>query len=164
MIIIIFGLPGTGKSYFGKRLAEHLGLVYINSDRIRKRLQLSGKYGSEEKKSVYEQMLNTTEEQVQQHKGVILDATFSDHSYIQKVKNLAQRHEIPTRLIEMVADEKVIIERVRKTRPYSEADYEVYKKMKANYEAIDETHLILDTSQTTDDQLIQEAIKYLYHD
>ena len=53
MIIVIFGLPGTGKSYFGERLAKQLDIVYMNSDRIRQALQLQGKYGPEEKNQVY---------------------------------------------------------------------------------------------------------------
>jgi len=35
MIIIVFGLPGSGKSYFASKLAERINARYINSDVIR---------------------------------------------------------------------------------------------------------------------------------
>lgn len=164
MLIVIFGLPGTGKSFVGERLAERLGIIYINSDRLRQEMQLMRKYGSEEKQLVYQQMLHKAEKCLRQGKDVLLDATFSQRAYLHKAKALAQQYNTSCKFIEMVANEKVIRERVSQSRKYSEADYEVYKKMKENYEATEEAHLVLDTSAAKTDHLIQQASEYLYHD
>ncbi|SFP80598.1 hypothetical protein SAMN05444277_10244 [Parafilimonas terrae] len=34
MIVIIAGLPGSGKSYFAGRIAQMLSVAYINNDKI----------------------------------------------------------------------------------------------------------------------------------
>lgn len=164
MIIVILGLPGTGKSYLAERLAKQLGIAYFSSDRTRQQLQLQGKYDSDEKSRVYTQLLNDTEGQLALGKDVILDATFSDRFYLQQVKNLAQKYTNSIKLIEMVADEEVIRSRVSQSRKYSEADFEVYKKVKEKYDTIYEAHLVLDSSQSNIEQLIQKATKYLYYD
>ena len=36
MILIIFGLPGTGKSYLSEQMAEKTEAVWLNTDKIRK--------------------------------------------------------------------------------------------------------------------------------
>ena len=36
MIVIVFGLPGSGKSYFASHLASMINADYINSDKVRR--------------------------------------------------------------------------------------------------------------------------------
>jgi predicted kinase len=44
MTVIVFGLPGSGKSYFATRLAELLNASYISSDQLRMQLYAKRTY------------------------------------------------------------------------------------------------------------------------
>ena len=57
MVIIVCGLPGSGKSYFAERLAKKIDADYVNSDRLRKELFPSRTYSDREKATVYWRMV-----------------------------------------------------------------------------------------------------------
>lgn len=164
MLLIIFGLPGTGKSYFAEHLAHDLNWDYINSDRVRNELNMSGRYNPQDKQKIYEYLFDEAEKVIQQKQNIIIDATFSDPEHLKKAKAMAQQYGSGYKLIEMKADEATIKERVGKERKYSEAGFEVYKKIKSEYETINEPHLILDTSNTSVEKLIAKAKQYLNYD
>jgi hypothetical protein len=48
VFIVVSGLPGTGKSYFCRRLAERTPLIILESDAMRKALFPSPVYSTEE--------------------------------------------------------------------------------------------------------------------
>ncbi|MEK6477934.1 ATP-binding protein [Catalinimonas sp. 4WD22] len=164
MLLIIFGLPGSGKSYFGEHLADNLNWEYINSDRVRKEFKMRGKYDPQDKQKVYEYMFEEAEKVIKQKKNIIIDATFSDPGHLKRAKALAQQLGTDYKLIEMKADEATIKARVSKERKYSEAGFEVYQKIKSEYETVNEPHLILDTSNTSVENLIAKAKQYLNYD
>jgi predicted kinase len=76
MIVIVFGLPGSGKSYFASRLAKAINARYVNSDKVRKENFEKRIYSDQEKKAVYDKMLEQMKESVKQKKNLVLDATF----------------------------------------------------------------------------------------
>ena len=76
MIIIIFGLPGSGKSYFASKLAKKLKAKYVSSDVIRNQLFNVKDYTLDEKKKVYSEMIREMKRAIQQNANIILDATF----------------------------------------------------------------------------------------
>ena len=76
MVVIVFGLPGSGKSYFASRLARIVRADYINSDRVRKEMLARRTYSNQEKEIVYNKMLATLKEDQEQNRNVVLDATF----------------------------------------------------------------------------------------
>jgi predicted kinase len=65
MIIIVMGLPGSGKSYFAQRLAITINADYISSDRVRKTMMSSRTYSTKEKLLVYDEMLSQMQLAVQ---------------------------------------------------------------------------------------------------
>ena len=76
MVVFVFGLPGTGKSYFASRLAKMIDASYVNSDRVRKELFAQRAYSDHEKKVVYDTMLVKTKEAIAMGQNLVLDATF----------------------------------------------------------------------------------------
>src|SRR5664279_5603890 len=76
MVVIVFGLPGSGKSYFASGLARIVRADYINSDRVRKEILAQRTYSKQEKETVYNKMLATMKEDQEQNRNVVLDATF----------------------------------------------------------------------------------------
>ncbi len=161
MIILVLGLPGCGKSYFAERLAEKIGAEYVNSDRLRKALFPKRTYSEDEKRKVYEVMLNKMEGAIAQNNYLVLDATFHKAStrepFISKSKgNL--------RFIEIQVEEKIVRERLKKSRPFSEADFEVYHLLQKEWEPLLKSHLTLQSTNDNIEIMLQKAMEYLKDD
>ena len=161
MIVVVFGLPGTGKSYFACRLAEKLNAEYVSSDQIRFSMIKNRKYNKEEKMHVYRKMLVLTESLVNKKKHVILDGTFYKEEIRQMFLSLALSLKVKIFFIEVTAEDWLVKKRVEKKRAGSEADYDVYLKIKKLFEPMDSKHLMLESTQTNIENMLQKAIQSL---
>ncbi len=160
MVMMILGLPGSGKSYFAERLAKKLNADYVNSDRVRKEMYATRNYSPDEKESVYNEMLARMKESAQQNRHVVLDGTFHKSDNRKRfVKEMEEKGGIY--FMEIQADEKVIRKRLKKERRYSEADFEVYKFIREHNEPLTEPHLLLQSTDDNIDDMIQKASTYL---
>ena len=159
MVIIIFGLPGSGKSFFASRFAKVINAVYINSDKVRKETFEKSAYSDQEKKAVYDKMLEQMRAFVQQNENVVLDANFHKKNirniFVEEMKDKGGIF-----FIEIQSDENIIRERLKRPRPYSDADFDVYKITSQQNEPLDEPHLILKSTDSIH-EMIQKAIEYL---
>ena len=160
-LILVMGLPGSGKTYFASRLAQKLKCSHYNSDRIRKTYDRDPSYKESDKSKVYDLMFQRVCSELQEGFTVIVDATFSKGEYRSPYLNYCKEQEIPVRIFLLKAKESVIEERVSNPRPDSDADYQVYKKIKAEFEPCKEPYLSLYTDRYEVDFLIQTAIDYL---
>lgn len=160
MIVVVFGLPGSGKSYFASRLAKIINAGYINSDQLRKEMFKDRTYSEEEKAAVYKAMLEKMMGAMNQNRSLVLDATFHKNETRKLFIQEAERKD-GIFFIEVKADENIISERLKKERPYSEADLEVYKFIRQHYEPMNEPHLILESTNENVDNMLQKAVDYL---
>ena len=62
--------------------------------------------------------------------------------------------------VEITADEPVIKERVSKKREFSEADFDVYLKIKETFEPLEQDHLTLRVDQYTLEEMIERTKSY----
>lgn len=159
MVIIIFGLPGSGKSYFASRFAKVINAAYINSDKVRKETFEKSVYSDLQKKAVYDKMLEQMKLSVKQNKNVVLDATFHKEN-TRKTFAEEMKDKGGISFIEIQADENTIRERLKRPRPYSDADFEVYKIISQQNEPLNEPHLILKSTDNIN-EMIQTATDYL---
>lgn len=160
MVVLVIGLPGSGKSFFAARLAELTGAVYISSDRIRKALDLY--YTREEKLMVYDEMLRQAEEAATDGRQVVLDATFYTREIRDVFTQVLQELE-EVAFIEVVADEELIRERLKKPREDSDANFEVYREIKEEWEPLRDEHLVLRSTEENIDSMLDQAVEYLQH-
>jgi predicted kinase len=160
MIVIVFGLPGSGKSYFASRLAKMINARHVNSDKVRKEMFTERIYSEHEKKMVYNKMLELMKEAVQQNNDLVLDATFHRKETRQMLLEEMEDHD-EIIFIEIEADENIIRERVEKKRPFSEADFEVYKLISQQNEPLAEAHLVLKSTNDNINEMLERATKYL---
>ncbi|MBT8302438.1 MAG: ATP-binding protein [Maribacter sp.] len=160
MIVFVFGLPGTGKSYFASRLAKMIDASYVNSDRLRKDLFDLRTYASHEKKVVYETMLDKAKKALAMGQNLVLDATFHKKETRDAfMTQLSDQGEVY--YIELHAAESIIKERLKKSRPYSEADFEVYKLIQLQWEPFSREHLMLESTNTNIEEMLLKAAQYL---
>jgi predicted kinase len=160
MIVIVFGLPGSGKTYFASKLAAKIHGVHISSDHLRERLQRRVMYQEQPKMEVYHEML-TLMEKAAFRKNVVLDATF----YKEDIRNLfiekAKALKINLYFIEMRADESIIRERVSKKRKGTDADFDVYLRIKNTFQPFMGNHLILDSGREELNEMLNKAEQYI---
>lgn len=161
MLIMIAGLPGSGKSYFAEKLAAHLGAVYINSDQVRQTIHALGHYTDQDKLKIYEEMLRLATNSLKENKVVVVDTTFYRQSVRNLFFNLAKTLVVPVFFMEVFADEALVRERLKKPRKYSEADFKVYEKIKTAFEPIAEPHLRLQSNNENIGTMLNTAIQYI---
>lgn len=144
-LIMIVGLPGTGKTTFAKALQQHMGVKHLNSDMIREELGLRGRYTKEDKSKVYHELLNRTGNYLRNGKSVIVDATLYLEELRVPYRRLAGAVGCQVHWVEMKANPETIIKRTAEKRRYSEADFSIYEQIKRVYEPLEDEHLVLDT-------------------
>ncbi len=156
MIVIVFGLPGSGKSFFASRLAMELKCSYINSDQVRMKLFEERSYTEAEKKKVYDEILRMAKDAFLKGKGLVIDATY----YKQALREPYLK--IPNHFfIEIMAADLIIKERLAEPRTFSEADYSVHQQIKKEWEPLHENHLVIESTHTNIDDMLAKAKRYL---
>jgi len=161
VVTIVTGLPGSGKSYFASRLADLLGAAYIKSDEVRKQLLSKKTYSEKEKLSVYDVMLEKMKKLLIEKKDIVLDATFYKQAIRSKFLEAVKGKE-NSYLIEVKASVPLTRERLKIQRPDSDADFEVYKKIKKQWEPLKEEHLIIRSTNDNIREMLQKASDYLH--
>ena len=161
MIILVAGLPGSGKSYFASQLALKIDASYINSDLVRKALGTLGKYTFKDKLEVYSKMVSLAESSLRKGRPAIVDATF----YLQSTRNmfieLARKYASVIHMIVVYADEGLIKQRLSLPRKDSEADFSVYKQVKTEFEGLKFPHLELESTDDNIETMLNRAVNYL---
>lgn len=161
MMIIVMGLPGSGKSYFAKKLSDKIGASYIGSDAVRKEMKAMGKYGVEDKNRVYDQMTLLTKSSLSKGETVVLDATFFKKHLLEKFVSLVREKGTPYRVFWIVAEGEVIKKRISKERRDSEADYGVYLKLAEEFEEPEPPFLKVVSTQNNIMDMLKQADDYI---
>ncbi len=163
-IVVVMGLPGSGKTYFAQHLARVLSAETISSDQVRNEHRQRGRYELSNKLAVYHAMVEQAEVALADGQSVVLDATFHLRVFRRLVADWAERQDHSLRYIEIIADEATTRKRTRRSRSDSEADYEVYRQLKREAEPLESAHLRLDSSHEDVDTMLQLALDYLTDD
>src|SRR4051812_1882318 len=158
MLIIMAGLPGTGKSTVAAELASRLDAAILNKDTVRHALFSAElvEYSTEQDDFVIDTLLRTATYIWSKHPGkmVILDGrTFSRASQRQHVINFAERNRQRWRIVECVCADEVAKERLRKTDPNHPAGNRtpaLYDEVKARWEPITQEHMTMRTDAPID--------------
>jgi predicted kinase len=161
MVILVFGFPGTGKTYFASRLAEKIKAVHYNSDNIRKKIGKWDKYDEASKMNTYDALLEKMRDAIQRGKNVVLDATFYKQELRDNFQRAAKELKQPLIMIEVKAAEETIRQRLSKPRTDSQADYKVYEKVRAEFEPVTEDHLELHSDEDSPESMLTQALNYL---
>ncbi len=160
MIVIVFGLPGSGKSYLASRLATRISAEYVSSDLERKKMFAKRNYSPEEKLLVYEDIFSRMRQALKEHKNMVLDATFYKHDIRKKFIDEAGKSGTII-FIEVEAKESLIRERLNRKREDSEADFKIYNIICSQWEPMHEEHLKLESTNDNIDDMLQQAAKYI---
>ena len=149
--IAVSGLPGTGKSYFCNRLAQRLPFLILESDALRKVLFPSPSYNLQESSRLFRAVHLLIERLLKKGVSLILDATNLSERYREHLYSIADRLDVKLILVQVEAPPEVVYERLRarqeNTESRSDADWEVYQRMKPSVQKIRRNYYAVDTSR-----------------
>jgi aminoglycoside phosphotransferase family enzyme/predicted kinase len=153
-LVVTHGVSGSGKSTAARALCETRDLIWIRSDVERKRLaglgarQSSGSgidaglYAREQTEATYERLRQLAETVVRAGFGVVVDATFLHRPLRERFRALAERLQAPFLILDCVADESVLRERIARRQATaadpSEATVEVLEQQQRTRDPLDQ--------------------------
>lgn len=154
-LLLMAGLPGSGKSSIVKELHHLLPFVVISTDWVRMQLVDKPVYTAAEQERVYEISYGLIMRRLELGQRVVFDASNYLAARREFVIYLAQKCLAPVAIALVQASQEIVrqrlIKRMSLERPewdLSNADWSVYKWMVEKQEPILEPHIVLDTSET----------------
>jgi len=161
-LILVGGLPGTGKSTVARNIGLFLGVAVLRSDVVRKQLHNldsatsahahfgQGIYNSSATERMYTDLIERANTELSQGRSVVIDASFNDTLNREQARNLASRTK--SRVLEL-----------RCTLPRSEADQRMTARRQQGTDASDADASIAAAMAVTTDPW-PEAIELATHD
>lgn len=99
LLIMLYGFPGAGKTYFARQLCEHLQAAHVQGDRIRSELFEEPQRDKEENAVVTQLMDYMTEEFLSAGLSVVYDANAMRYAQRHELRNMAHRHKAEPLLV-----------------------------------------------------------------
>jgi predicted kinase len=151
-LILLSGLPGTGKSYLAAAIAARYPAVVVRSDEVRKALIPDPTYSSGENGFVYLTCYALMDQLLRDGYVVVFDATNLQREGRKRARKIATAAGAPALTLVTTAPATVIAERLRQraagaVESYSsDADWGVHQKLAATMDAMTEPSREVDTS------------------
>jgi len=114
LLIMLYGFPGAGKSYFARQLAESLHAAHIQGDRIRSELFENPRYDKEENEVITHLMNYMAEEFLAAGMSVIYDTNALRASQRRELRDMARKAHAEHVLIWLQIDVESAFTRIAK--------------------------------------------------
>lgn len=145
-LILLSGLPGTGKTTFARALSGVLEFEHVESDAIRRTLAPRPSYSHFESGAVFAKAEAQAKAALQAGRHALLDATNLTVRDRWRFMQLASELRAPVIGVRVVAPDAVVRERLAGPRDgHSQADISVYRKMLGRAEAFGVPVVVVDT-------------------
>jgi aminoglycoside phosphotransferase family enzyme/predicted kinase len=152
LLVAMYGFSGSGKTWVASRLMSALPAIRVRSDLERKRLfgleetadshsgLATGIYSDAASENVYEKLGEIAEALLSSGHNVILDASFIKYGEREVARNVAERTGSDFVLLQVVAGEAVLRNRIRAREELhedaSEADTQVLALQSKHFESL----------------------------
>jgi len=134
-LVLVGGLPATGKSHFSRRLAQRVTAAVLESDTLRRVLVPRPVYTWEESRKLFEACHGLIEDLLSEGIPVIFDATNLQEAHREDLYSIADRTGARLVVVWVEAPEELVWERMEARQrgldpeSKSDADWEVYRRM-----------------------------------
>jgi len=158
VLIVMTGLPGTGKSTFARLLAKRLPLVIVETDSLRTSLVLHPHYTRGENSRLFTACHKLIFELLDDGISVLFDATNLSKKNRSPLYEIAGTTNTKLILVRTTAPQHVVYARLY-NRSHSQihaqqlADWNVYRRMRSGVKPISENHVIVNTSKDIESAL-----------
>ncbi len=167
-LVVVGGLPGTGKSTVSGLLADRLGAVLLSSDRIRKELATGDPatgdradlYTPARKRRTYVELTHRAAELLARGESVVLDASWTRQADRELAIETAERTHSELIALQCSAPAALAAERLRSREPgWSDADPEVAAAMAAHADPWPEAQIV--PTAGTPEEAVSRALAVL---
>lgn len=149
-LIVVAGLPGTGKSHFSRALVSRYAAAHLNSDVLRRALFPRPTHGPEESARLFAAIHVLAERLLARGVPVVLDATSLKEAHRRPLYEIAERAVAALVVVQTTAPRAIVRERLGARAvaggDSSDATLDVYDRMRREMEPIEWPHITVDTS------------------
>ena len=150
-LVVLVGLPASGKSRVAGELRERTGAVVLESDGLRRLLFPQRTYSARESQQLFAAIHAAIDELLSEGATVVLDATNLAEEERAPLRDMAARWDARLVFVRVTAPDSLIRRRLA-NRSFddvdgSEANVRVYERMRSRVEELRQPHHTVDTSQ-----------------
>ena len=150
-LVVLVGLPASGKRRVAGELRERTGAVVLESDALRRLLFPQRTYSAEESQQLFAAIHAAVDELLSEGATVVLDATNLAEAERAPLYVIAARRDARLVFVKVTAPDSLIRRRLTSRSAGdsdgSEADARVYERMRSRVEELRQPHHVVDTSQ-----------------
>jgi len=169
MLVVMAGLPASGKSTIAVQLSARLGAVLLSKDKVRATLFPSEliEYSSSQDDFCIEIILQAAGYILERNPSsiIIIDGrTFSKRSQIQRIEAAAEHFRTKLKIIECVCTDETAQRRIAQDKGIHLAanrNFDLYLRLKADSDPIELPKLILNTDRADLEENVPAAERYL---
>lgn len=161
VLVVVCGPPGVGKSLVARTAAGAVGAAVLRTDVVRQDLFDDPGYTDEEVEQVYAEMRDRARERLTAGESVVLDGTYRSVALRDAVAGVAEPLGLPTVFLRVTCPESVVRERITaRTDDPSEAEFDDYRTIAAEFEPLERDHHAIDNSGTVEqtEQQVRTAL------
>jgi predicted kinase len=168
-VVLMAGLPATGKTTLAEALAANTGGLVLNKDCVREAMFPGDwtEYTSEQDDVVMEAVYSAARYLLRHQKPPFLyldGRTYRQRSHVDQAIALAEESGSSWKILHLVCDRNVIQERLANgTHIARNRNFELYLRLEQNSEPIERPFLLVDTAQPLQSSL-ENCLAYLRAD